>query len=108
MFIGYVIGGPPGADVATLGIFAPAFFFVGMNSLILPRIRRSPVAASMLDGVVVGSLAGADGVATRARRDRHIPTLLIAAISIVLLLRYRINAAWLIAGAGVLGWLAMR
>ncbi|MCU1246956.1 MAG: Chromate transporter, partial [Acidobacteria bacterium] len=56
-FIGYLIGGPAGAVVATLGIFAPAFFFVGVSSRILPRIRRSPLAAAMLDGVVVGSLA---------------------------------------------------
>ena len=56
-FIGYIIGGVPGAVVATVGIFAPGFVYVALSGWLVPRIRRSRVAASMLDGVVVGSLA---------------------------------------------------
>jgi len=108
-FIGYVIGGPAGAAVATIGIFAPAFFFVGISSLILPRIRSSPVAASMLDGMVVGSLALMGVVAWQLGRSAivDIRTLAIAAVSTVLLLRFRVNSAWLIAAAAVFGWLAV-
>jgi chromate transporter len=109
-FIGYVIGGPAGAVVATLGIFAPAFFFVGVSSRILPRIRRSPLAAAMLDGVVVGSLALMAVVAWQLGRSAivDLPTLAIAAISLFLLLRFRVNASWLIGAAALLGWLAVR
>jgi chromate transporter len=109
-FIGYVIGGPAGAAVATLGIFAPAFLFVGMSSLVLPRIRRSAIAASMLDGVVAGSLALMAVVAWQLGRAAIVDgtTLAIAVLSIVLLLRFRVNSAWLIAAAAVLGWLVMR
>lgn len=107
-FIGYVIGGPAGAAVATLGIFAPAFLFVGLSSLILPVIRRSPIAASMLDGVIVGSLALMAVVAWQLGRSAiiDVSTLVIAVLSILLLLRFRINSAWLIAAAGVFGWVA--
>jgi chromate transporter len=55
-FIGYIVGGIPGAVVATIGIFAPAFLFVAISGFLIPRIRRSEIAGSMLDGVVVGSL----------------------------------------------------
>src|SRR3954452_13342258 len=56
-FIGYLVAGLPGAIVATIGIFAPAFSFVTASGWIRPRIRRSAIASSMLDGVVAGSLA---------------------------------------------------
>jgi chromate transporter len=56
-FIGYVLDGPSGAALATLGIFLPAFIFVGVSGPLVPRIRRSPVAGAFLDGVNVGSLA---------------------------------------------------
>ena len=105
-FIGYVIGGPAGAAAATIGIFAPAFFFVGMSSLILPRLRRSPVAASMLDGVIVGSLALMAVVSWQLGRSALADwrTILIACISAFALIRYRVNSAWLILAAGVLGF----
>lgn len=48
-FIGYVLGGTKGAAVATLGIFLPAFVFVAISGPLVPRIRRSPKAASFLD-----------------------------------------------------------
>lgn len=104
-FIGYVIGGPAGAAAATLGIFAPAFFFVGMSSLILPRIRRSPIAASMLDGVIVGSLALMAVVAWQLGRSALVDwrTVLVACISAFVLIRYKVNAVWLILAAGVFG-----
>src|SRR5439155_17893403 len=41
-FIGYVLAGPRGGVVATIGIFAPAFFFVAISSPFVPRMRRSP------------------------------------------------------------------
>ena len=56
-FIGYVLGGAPGALVATLGIFLPAFVFVAATAPLIPRLRRSPTAGAFLDGVNVASLA---------------------------------------------------
>src|SRR5437870_10205900 len=56
-FIGYLIAGIPGAVVATLGIFVPGFVFVALSGPLIPKLRRSPVAGAILDGIVVGSLA---------------------------------------------------
>ena len=56
-FIGYVLAGPSGAALATVGIFLPAFIFVALSNPLIPRIRRAPLAAAFLDGLNVGSLA---------------------------------------------------
>jgi chromate transporter len=56
-FRGGVAGGIRGACVATAGIFLPAFVFVALSGLVLPRVRRSPDAAAFLDGVNAASLA---------------------------------------------------
>ena len=106
-FIGYIVGGVPGAIVATIGIFLPAFLFVAFSGFLVPKIRRSPVAASMLDGVVVGSLALMGAVAWQLGRAAiiDIPTVVIAIAGTALLLTLRIKPAWLIVAAGIFGWL---
>jgi chromate transporter len=61
-FIGYLLEGVPGAIVATVGIFLPAFVFVVLTGPIIPRLRSSPIMSSFLDGVNVVSLALMAGV----------------------------------------------
>lgn len=105
-FIGYIVRGLPGAAVATIGIFLPAFFFVALSGMLVPRIRKSPLAAALLDGVVVGSLALMGIVAWQLGRQAIIdlPSLAIVLVSAVLLLVFRINSAWLVAAAAAFGW----
>jgi chromate transporter len=109
-FIGYLVAGIPGAGVATLGIFLPGFVFVALSGALLPRLRRSALAVATLDGVVVGSLALMAVVAGQLGRAAIVDwfTVLILITSVGLLLRFRINSAWLICGAGFLGWLLQR
>ncbi|HMK22659.1 MAG TPA: chromate transporter, partial [Terriglobales bacterium] len=106
-FIGYLVAGTRGAAMATIGIFLPGFAFVALSGPLLPRLRRSPLAAAILDGVVVGSLGLMAAVAWQLGRAAIIdaPTLAILAVSLLLLLRYRINSAWLVGGAATVGWL---
>jgi chromate transporter len=107
-FIGYVVAGIPGAVVATVGIFVPGFLLVAMSGPLLPRLRRSATAVAVLDGVVVGSLALMAVVAWQLGRAAIVDwvTLAILVVSAGLLLRFRINSAWIICGAAVVGWLA--
>jgi chromate transporter len=106
-FIGYLVAGIPGAVVATVGVFVPGFVFVALSGRLIPKLRRSPLAAGILDGVVVGSLALMAVVGWQLGRAAIVDwiTLSIAVVSAGLLLRFRINSAWLIGGAAVIGWL---
>jgi len=104
-FIGYVLGGAPGALLSTLGIFLPAFFFVAISSLLLPKIRRSAALGAFLDGVNVASLALMAVVTLQlcGAALLDVTTVLIAAVSGVLLLRFKLNSTWLIAGGALVG-----
>jgi chromate transporter len=104
-FIGYILAGWPGAVIATVGIFAPGFVFVALSGALIPRIRRSKLAGSMLDGVVAGSLALMGVVAWQLGKAALVDavTVVIAVASLVLLLRFRVNSAWLIVAAAVFG-----
>lgn len=104
-FIGYVVAGWMGAAVATVGIFLPGFVLVAVSGPFLPRLRRSAVAAAALDGVVAGSLALMAVVAWQLGKASIVDrtTLGVFGVSLVALLRFRVNSAWLIAAAAVLG-----
>jgi chromate transporter len=106
-FIGYVLGGGAGAWVATIGIFLPAFVFVALSGPLVPRLRGSPTAGAVLDGVNVGSLALMGVVTWHLGRAAlvDLPTVTLAVVSLVLLVRFRVNSAWLVAGGGVAGLL---
>jgi chromate transporter len=106
-FIGYMLSGPVGAAWATLAIFLPGFLFVALSGPLIPRLRRSPVAGAFLDGVNAAALALMLAVTLQLGHDalEDVPTVLLAAFSAVLLVRYRINSAWLLASAALLGLL---
>jgi chromate transporter len=104
-FIGYVLGGPAGAIVATIGIFLPAFFFVAVSGPLIPRLRRSPVAGAALDGIIVASLALMAVVTLQLTQAALVDTLtvVIATGSMVALIRLGINSAWLVLIGAVIG-----
>ena len=106
-FIGYLLGGLPGALLATLGIFLPAFIFVALSGPIIPRVRRSAIASSFLDGVVVASLSLMTVVTYRLGRAAlvDVVSILLLGISAILIIRYRVNSAWLVLGGALAGLL---
>jgi len=104
-FVGYVLAGVPGAGVATIGIFLPAFLYVVLSGSLVPRIRKSPIAAAVLDGVNAGSLALMAVVTWQLLRTAivDVPTVLIALAGILGIFVFRLNSAWLVAGAAIVG-----
>jgi chromate transporter len=108
-FIGYLLEGVPGALVATVGIFLPAFVFVAVTGPFIPRLRRSPVLSSLLDGVNVVSLALMAGVTWELGRATVVNPFaaVIAAVALVLLFHFKVNSVWLVVGGGAVG-LAVR
>jgi chromate transporter len=106
-FIGYVVAGWSGAAVATIGIFLPGFLLVAVSGPLIPRLRKSAVASAALDGVVAGSLALMAVVTWRLGMASIVDrtTLLVFVVSLVALLRFRVNPAWVVATAAIVGWM---
>jgi chromate transporter len=104
-FIGYILAGVPGAVVATIAIFLPAFVFVAASGGLVRRIRASPRGGAALDGVNVASLALMAVVTVQLARAALVDplTIALAVASAVLLIRYRINSAWLVLGGAAVG-----
>ena len=104
-FLGYLLRGPLGAVVATVGIFLPAFLLVAASGPLIPLLRRSATAGAFLDGVNVASLALMAAVSYQLGRSSIVDalTIALAAASAVLLLRFRVNSAWLVLGGALAG-----
>ncbi len=121
-FIGYVIGGFPGAIVSTLGITLPSFLFVLILNPWIPRLRASKWTSAFLDAINVSAVALMAVVTV----ELAISTLginfigmplwsalvridwiaaLIAAIAAIFALGWRVNAAWLVFGGAIAGWM---
>jgi len=105
-FIGYILAGTPGAIVATVGIFLPAFIFVAVSGPVVPRLRQSRVAGAALDGIIVASLALMMTVTWQLARAALVDavTVALAGVSLLALVTFRVNSAWLICAGGALGW----
>jgi chromate transporter len=114
-FIGYLIAGFPGAVVATVAIFLPSFLFVVLLNPLVPRLRASKWASAFLDAVNVSSVALMGVVTLNLSQTTLIKpagafsidwlAALIAISAAVLAIRFQINAAWLVLGGALIGWL---
>lgn len=104
-FIGYVLGGVPGALLATVGIFLPGFVFVALTNPVIPKLRSSPWMQGLLDGVNVAAVGLMAAVAWELGRSAVIDplTALLALVAALLLIRWRVNSAWLVLGGGLVG-----
>src|SRR6516225_4059292 len=107
-FIGYILGGVPGAAIATVGIFLPSFFYVALLAPVLFRLRQSPWIAAFLDSVNVCAVALMAGVTFRLGVDalRSWQACLIAVVALIVLLRWKVSPAWVVLGGGVAGLLS--
>ncbi|HAZ14697.1 MAG: chromate transporter [Bdellovibrionales bacterium GWA2_49_15] len=109
-FIGYLLSGPTGALLATVGIFLPAFIFVAISAPLIPRLKRSAGARVFLDGVNVASLALMAVVTWHLGRAAivDITTASITIAAAFALIRYRINSAWLVLAGGLVGLIRLQ
>ncbi|MFM9105632.1 MAG: chromate transporter, partial [Chloroflexota bacterium] len=109
-FVGYLAGGVSGAAIATVAIFLPAFVFIALTHRHVARIRDFPLASGFLDGVNAAAVALMAVVTFALGKDALIdaPTVLLAAGAALLLIRYRVNSALLIAAGALAGFLLGR
>jgi chromate transporter len=108
-FVGYIGGGPLGALVLTLGIFAPAFGFTLIGHNYVEHLVENQAAHAFLDGVTAGvvGLIGATALSLLSETVVGLPAWVI--FSLALLILFRSKAKWAVAvvvlGAGLAGWL---
>jgi chromate transporter len=103
-FVGYLLGGNTGAVAATIGIFLPAFVLVLIIHPYIDKLRQSPWAAGFLDGVNVASLGLMAGVIYTLAQTALVDslTIILALISAIAVLKFKVNSFWLILGGGIL------
>jgi chromate transporter len=91
--------------MATAGIFLPSFAMAGMVGALAGRIRSSPLAAAFLDGVNAAAIALMAPVAVFLGRTALVDawTWALGMVSAALLVRFKVNATWLILGGAGLG-----
>lgn len=107
-FIGYQINGFYGALVATIGIFLPSFAFVALLNPLVTKMRNSKLFSSFLDAVNVTSVAIIISVCIAMGKEiiTDWKTILIAALSIAFLLKFKkLNSAFVVIGGSLLGYL---
>jgi chromate transporter len=106
-FIGYLVAGVAGATAAALGIFLPVYLVVVLLAPSYKRWAKNPQLNAFVRGVTAaatGAIAGA--VVVLARRSVYdVPTILICAVSLAVLFRWKVPEPVLIGCAAVAGLL---
>jgi chromate transporter len=109
-FIGYLVAGVWGATSAAVGIFLPVYLVVVLLAPSYKRWARNPQLNAFVKGVTAaatGAIAGA--VIVLARRSVFdIPTMLICAVSLVVIFRWKVPEPILIACAAIAGLILHR
>ncbi len=105
--VGFLVQGVPGAIVATLGIFLPAFIFTGLLHPLVPKLRDHVLTASILDAVNAASVALMAVVTVRlAAEALGTPAAwAIAAVAAALVLTKKAGVITLVVGAALVGGL---
>ena len=106
-FAGYLLAGVPGAVIATVAIFLPAFIFVAVAGAIAARASASPrlrLASDVLVAAALGLLlAAAVGLGDDVLRTWLSTLVFIAALAVLRLTR--LGAGWLLAAGAIVGLL---
>jgi chromate transporter len=110
-FVGYKVQGLTGAVVATLAVFLPSFLMTALAARQLARLRKNPRVAGFLRGVmpaVVAMLVMAALTIGHATLWFDWKLLLLAAVALLLLVRFKVDAVYVVLGAGAAGFLLER
>ena len=107
-FIGWQIGGLPGAVAATVGIFLPSFMFVALLNPYIPKLRKSPIMSAFLDTVNVASVGIILAICIEMGKDsiqdwRGI-IIAITGFGVAILFK-KLNSAFIVLGGAVAGYL---
>jgi chromate transporter len=105
-FIGLKVAGLAGATIATVAIFAPPAVLMVVASNAFERLQRSSAIQAALRGVrpaVIGMIFAAAVVVGQTA----VPvwySIALFAVALYALIRFRVEAVWIIPAAGAAGW----
>jgi chromate transporter len=107
-FLGYLMGGIPGAVAATVGIFLPAFVLVGAVHPYLDRLRASATTRAALEGLNAAAIGLIGASVVALARDAFVDplTLAIGAVAFVILVGRRSGPVPLLMAGAALGLVA--
>jgi chromate transporter len=110
--VGYIVAGLPGAITATLGVFLPSFILVILTAPLIPKMRGIRPLSDFLSGVNAGVIAAIlvtliDLLGTALKTPDGTAwspiSIIVALGTLMLLIRYKTNATWLIVLGGLIG-----
>jgi chromate transporter len=106
-FAGYAVAGSPGAAVATMAMYIPAFVFMLSSTSVLKRLRHSVLFQGMLQGIMAGALGmmGATAILLGRASIISIWTAGLTLLSLVLLIRWKVPPVYVVLGAMLIGLL---
>ena len=106
-FVGLKVAGVAGAAAASAGMFIPSAVLMIAASGAMQRIRGSATVQAALCGVraaLAGMVFSAAFAIARLAAPAW-PSFLLCALALLALVRFRIDAAWVVACAALAGWL---
>ena len=107
-FIGYQLGGFPGAFAATIGIFLPSFIFVTLLNPLVHKIRKFPALSAFLDAVNIAAVGVIVAVCYEMAKDSLTDwrTITIAILSLITVFGFKkLNSAFIVLGGAILGYI---
>jgi chromate transporter len=107
-FVGYLVAGFWGSLVSTVGIFLPSFLFVLIVAPVLARHRANPNVRGFVKGAyaaAIGTILGACILLGKIAIGDWL-TALIALVSLVVLVRWKVSNPILVAATAVIGLIA--
>ena len=109
-FIGYQLNGISGALWASLGMFLPSFFLVGILVKLIPILRRSVWLSKFLDAVNAGAMGIMIAVSLKLGYDLIFDWRAAVLMGLSILIAFvfkKVSPLWVILGGSVLGYLLM-
>ncbi len=109
-FVGYQLNGISGALWASLGMFLPSFFLVGILVKLIPLLRKSVLLSRFLDAVNAGAVGIMIAVTLKFGYELAFDwraALLMGLSIFVIFIFKRISPFWVILAGGLLGYLLL-
>lgn len=104
-FVGYSVGGVLGAGIATLGVFLPPFAIVTILAPVFKKVKSNAWLQSFLKGVRPGAVGAILAVAVTLGQTALVDTwtIVIAAVALVALAKFKTSIPLTVVVAAVVG-----